>query len=221
MPDVEDPEPAPLKIAVLVSGHGRGSNLGAIMAGCSSGEIDGTVELVIGTRTDSPALERARNAGIPTIVVSPRKYQDDEAGYAAALLRVLGKSEPGLICLAGYMLKLPDAVLEQYPGRVMNIHNALLPLFGGKGMYGENVHRAVLASGVKLSGCTVHFVDNQYDNGPIIVQSPVPILDADTPETLAARVLVQEHKCYVRAVRLFAKGALSIVERRVLGADPE
>jgi formyltetrahydrofolate-dependent phosphoribosylglycinamide formyltransferase len=204
----------------MVSGQGRGSNLGAIMAGCSRGEIPGSIVLVIGTRTDSPALERAREAGIPVSVVSPRKYEGDDSAYAAALNRVLGKVSPELVCLAGYMRKLPDDVLNVYSGRVMNIHNALLPLFGGKGMFGENVHRAVLESGMKVSGCTVHFVDGQYDAGPIIVQAAVPVLDNDTPATLAERVLVQEHLSYVRAVRLFALGQLSLEGCRVLGAYP-
>jgi phosphoribosylglycinamide formyltransferase 1 len=207
-----------LQIAVLVSGQGRGSNLGAIMEGCASGKIAGQVALVVGTRSDAPALERARAAGIATAVVSPKKYADDEAGYAEALLRVLGRVDPGLICLAGYMRKLPDAVLAAYRGRVMNIHAALLPMFGGKGMYGHHVHAEVLKSGAKVSGCTVHFVDEQYDAGPIIIQSPVPVMDNDTEETLAARVLVQEHQSYVRAVQLFAEGKLTVEGRRVIGA---
>ena len=207
-----------LKIAVMVSGQGRGSNLGAIMDGCTSGKINGQVVLVVGTRSDAPALERARAAGISTAVVSPKKYSGDEAGYAEALQRVLGRVEPGLICLAGYMRKLPDSVLEAYRGRVMNIHAALLPMFGGKGMFGHHVHAEVLKSGVKVSGCTVHFVDEHYDAGPIIIQSAVPVMDEDTEDSLAARVLVQEHQSYVRAVQLFAEGRLRIDGRKVYGA---
>jgi len=111
-------------------------------------------------------------------------------------------------------------VLLAYRGKVMNIHAALLPLFGGRGMYGENVHRAVLESGMKVSGCTVHFVDEDYDTGPIIIQSAVPVLDNDTPATLSERVLTEEHKSYVRAVKLFAEGRLSIRQpgNRVFGA---
>lgn len=211
-----------LRIAVLVSGQGRGSNMGALLDGCASGTIPAEVVLVVGTRADAPALLRAREAGVSTAVVSPRKYDGDEAGYATALQRVLDRAGPGLLCLAGYMRKLPSAVLHTYAGRVMNIHNALLPLFGGQGMYGEHVHRAVLESGMKVSGCTVHFVDEHYDTGPIIVQAAVPVLDNDTPGTLAARVLVEEHKSYVRAVKLFAEGKLSFSAdaRKVLGAYP-
>lgn len=208
----------PLRIAALVSGQGRGSNLGALLDACDSGAIPGRVVRVIGARTDAPALERAGKAGIPVSVVSPRKYEADEAGYAEALLRILKQASPGLICLAGYLRKLPLPVLTAYSGRVMNVHPALLPLFGGKGMYGEHVHRAVLESGMKVTGCTVHFVDEQYDTGPIIVQRTAPVLDEDTPATLAARVLVEEHQAYVHAVRCFAEGRLRVEGRRVYGA---
>ncbi len=223
MLDTVEPQTDRLRIAVLVSGHGRGSNLAAIMEGCGSGVISGDVVLVVGTRADAPALIRARDAGICTVVVSPRKYEGDEMGYSAALLRALDKAKPGLICLAGYMRMLPIAVLSAYRARVMNIHAALLPSFGGQGMYGENVHRAVLENGVKVSGCTVHFVDEHYDTGPIIVQMAVPVLDDDTPATLGARVLAAEHNSYVRAVKLFAEGALRLSSdgRRVLGAYPD
>lgn len=212
-----------LPIAVMVSGAGRGSNLAALIEACASGQIPGRVALVIGTRSDAPALERARSAGSVVSVVSPRKYESDEAGYAAALLRVLQKQDIGLICLAGYMRHLPAPIVAVYPGRVMNIHPALLPLFGGQGMYGENVHRAVIESGMKVSGCTVHFVDNQYDGGPIITQRAVPVLDADTPQSLAARVLEQEHRAYAEAAQWFAEGRLTIEGRRVRvsGNEPQ
>ena len=211
----------PLPIAALVSGAGRGSNLAALLEACAAGQIPGRVALVIGTRRDAPALERAQSAGAAISVVSPRKYEDDETGYAAALLRVLEKQEIGLICLAGYMRRLPPPVVAAYAGRVMNIHPALLPLFGGRGMYGENVHRAVLESGMKVSGCTVHFVDNDYDTGPIIAQRTVPTLDSDTPQTLAARVLEQEHQAYAEAVRWFAEGRLRVDGRRVFADGNE
>ncbi len=205
----------PLAIAVLVSGAGRGSNLAALIAACQSGQIPGRVALVIGTRSDAPALEHARAAGSAVSVVSPRKYEGDAAGYAAALLRVLQRQKIGLICLAGYMLRLPAPVIAAYPDRIMNIHPALLPLFGGQGMYGENVHRAVIESGMMVSGCTVHFVDEAYDGGPIIAQAAVPVLDDDTPQTLGARVLQQEHLIYPRAAQWFAEGRLRIEGRRV------
>jgi len=204
-----------LQIAALVSGQGRGSNLGALLDACASGQIAGRIAVVIGTRSDSPALERARAGGAAVTVLSPRKYEEDEAGYAEALLRILRRHRIGLICLTGYMRKLPPAVVSAYAERIMNIHPALLPLFGGKGMFGEHVHRAVLESGMKVSGCTVHFVDEHYDSGPIIVQQAVPVHDADTPATLAARILPEEHRAYALAVQLFASGRLRIEGRRV------
>ncbi len=206
----------PLQIAVMISGQGRGTNLGALLEACASGEIPGRVAVVIGARADAPALERARTAGAGVSVISPRKYEGDETGYADALLRVLRKHEIGLICLAGYMRKLPPSVVAAYQNRIMNTHPALLPFFGGQGMYGEHVQRAVLESGMKFSGCTVHFVDEQYDTGPIITQSVVPVEDDDTVATLAARILPEEHRAYVRAVQWFASGRLRIEGHRVL-----
>lgn len=198
----------PLSIAVMVSGQGRGSNLGALIEGVQSGEINGRIALVIGTRADSPALMRAQEAGVHTTVVSPRKYEGDPQGYGDVLLRLLAKYEVDLVCLAGFMLRLPQPVVERYRNRIMNIHPALLPEFGGQGMFGGNVHAAVLESGVKQSGCTVHFVDENYDTGPVILQRRVPVLEGDTPQTLAARVLVEEHRAYVEAAALFAAGRI-------------
>jgi len=202
-----------IRIAILVSGHGRGSNMAAIIDACQRGEIDGQVVLVIGTRDEAPALQRATEKGVSTEVVSPSKLGEEE--YARRLLQTLGDAQVDLVCLAGFMRLLPPPVVHAYAGRVMNIHPALLPLFGGKGMYGEHVHRAVLESGMKVSGCTVHFVDEHYDTGPIIVQRCVPVEEEDTWETLAARVLAQEHQAYVQAVQLFAQGRLRIEGKRV------
>ena len=206
---------APLAIAAMISGQGRGSNLGALLDACASGQIAGRFAVVIGTRADAPALERARAAGVAVSIISPRKYEEDEEGYAAALFRVLQRYEVGLICLAGYMRRLPPAIVTTYAGRIMNVHPALLPHFGGRGMYGEHVQRAVLESGVKVSGATVHFVDEEYDTGPIIVQNTVPVLEEDTPATLAARILPEEHRAFVEAVRLFAAHRLRLEGRRV------
>jgi len=202
-----------IRIAILVSGHGRGSNMAAIIDACQRGEIDGQVVLVIGTRDEAPALQRATEKGVSTEVVSPSKLGEEE--YARRLLQTLGDAQVDLVCLAGFMRLLPPPVVHAYAGRVMNIHPALLPLFGGKCMYGEHVHRAVLESGMKVSGCTVHFVDESYDTGPIILQRCVPVEEEDTWETLAARVLAQEHQAYVQAVKLFAQGRLRVEGRRV------
>ena len=138
-----------------------------------------------------------------------------EAAYGRALRALLDDAAPDLICLAGYLRRLPTDIVRAYAGRIMNTHPALLPAFGGQGMYGAHVHQAALDYGVKVSGCTVHFVDEAYDTGPIILQSVVPVRDDDTAETLAARVLVAEHEAYPRAVALFAAGRLRLEGRRV------
>jgi len=204
----------PIKIAAMVSGQGRGSNLGALLAACESGEIAGKFAVVIGTKAEAPALERARAAGVATTVVSPRKYSED-AEYGEVLLRVLRKHGVDLLCLAGYMRHLPPSVVAAFPNRILNVHPALLPLFGGQGMYGEHVHRAVIESGMKVSGCTVHLVDEQYDSGPIVVQIAVPVEEDDTPATLAARVITAEHQAYVRAVQFCAQGRVHVEGSRV------
>jgi formyltetrahydrofolate-dependent phosphoribosylglycinamide formyltransferase len=210
----------PINIAVLVSGHGRGSNLQAIIDACKEGRITGRVAVVIGTKGDAPAMDRARDNGIQAVEVSPKAFDSDEK-YAARLLEVLAENKSDLICLAGYMRVLPSQVISAYRHRVMNIHPALIPLFCGKGMYGERVHQAAVDCGVKVSGCTVHFVDEEYDTGPIIIQKVVPVEEGDTAETLAARVLIKEHKAYPEAIQLFAEGRLRVEGRivRVLPKD--
>lgn len=213
-PPRDTPVGQPIRISILVSGHGRGSNMQALMDGCSDGRIAGEVALVIGTRDGAPAIERARRAGIATLVLRPDRAAGSDV-YARRLLEALKRVETDLICLAGYMRLLPGEVVEAYRWRIMNVHPALLPAYGGKGMYGEAVHRAVLASGDAESGCTVHFADDRYDHGPIILQTRVPVVAGDTPETLAARVLPHEHETYVRAVALFAAGRLTVRGERV------
>lgn len=187
----------------------------AIIRACQSGVIpQSEVVLVVGTRPDAPALARAEALGVPTMIVNPRDFPDNSA-YGDTLLWVLERIQPDLICLAGYMRLLPECVVKAYPNRIMNIHPALLPQFGGKGMYGLRVHEAVLQSGAKETGCTVHFVDEHYDTGPIILQRAIPVLEGDTPETLAERLLPVEHATYVEAIRLFAEGRLKVEGNRV------
>ncbi|MFN4032142.1 MAG: phosphoribosylglycinamide formyltransferase [Fimbriimonadales bacterium] len=203
------------RIAILVSGASRGSNMRAIIEACQSGRIpDSAVVAVVGARDDAPALETARALGVATAVVDPREFPDADA-YGDALLWALQRAQPDLICLAGYMRLLPKPIVDAFPMQVMNIHPALLPLFGGKGMYGLRVHQAVLDSGMKVTGCTVHFVDERYDTGPIILQRCMPIHDDDTPETLAARLLPIEHETYIEAIRLFVQGKLRVAGNRV------
>ena len=213
-----------IRIAILLSGrHGRGSNMQAIARACAEGRVDGSIVLVVGNHADSPALARARDWGLPARTLpSPPKTAapEEETAYTHRLQAILDDSAPDLVCLTGYLRRLPTAIVRAYAGRVMNTHPALLPAFGGRGMYGTHVHQAALDCGVKVSGCTVHFVDESYDTGPIILQSVVAVEDDDTPETLAARVLTAEHEAYPRAVALFAAGRLRLEGRRVLTSPP-
>ena len=190
----------------------------SIADACADGRIDGRIAVVVGNFADSPALARAAELGIPIATVkSPSASAEPHASeiYGKTLLDVLQSHGVELVCLAGYIRKIPGEVIEQFPGRIMNIHNALIPSFCGKGMYGMNVHQAAVDYGVKVSGCTVHFVDEGYDTGPIIMQSTVPVYAEDTAEDVSARVLVAEHDTYWRAINLFAQGRLKIDGRKV------
>lgn len=202
-----------LDLAVFVGTRGRGSNLMALHTATQSGRLAARIVLVVGSRPDAPALVRAKEAGLATTVLDP-KLTDDK-GYADLLLIALRAARADTIALAGYLRRLPPAIVAAFRHRVLNTHPALLPAFGGKGMYGEHVHRAVLEYGVKLSGCTVHFVDEEYDTGPIIAQRCVPVLEDDTPETLAARILPEEHSAYVEALQLLAERRLRVEGRLV------
>lgn len=174
--------------------------MAAIARACAQGEIEAEVAIVIAPAEASPALEVAQELGLPIEVVEPGD------SYGERLLAVLEAHSAQLVCLAGFMRLLPSEVLAAYPGRVLNIHPALLPKHGGKGMYGMRVHEAVLAGGDRLSGATVHQVTEQYDEGAIVLQATCPVLPDDTPETLAARVLEQEHRVYVAAIRKVIQG---------------
>ena len=195
-----------IRIAVMASGGG--TDLQSIIDACESGFIDGRVVAVISNVEGAYALERARMHGAEAILIKSRGKKRRE--HEKEVLTELDRIKPDLILLAGYMRVLTPDFIERYGGRIMNIHPALLPCFGGKGMYGENVHKAVLESGAKVSGCTVHFVTHEVDGGPIIVQRCVPVLEGDTVETLKARILEEEHKAYPEAVKLFAEGRLNI-----------
>ncbi len=204
----------PIRIAVLVSGVGRGSNMQSIIDGCTSGRINGSVVLVIGTKDDAPAMDRARTAGIKTAVISPKEFSDTDQ-QDTHMLSVLQNANIDLVCLAGYMRLLGPKCVETYKNRIMNVHPALLPSFCGEGMFGHHVHEAVIARGARISGATVHFVDEKYDTGPIIVQAIVGVEDSDTPDTLAAKVLEVEHKAYPDAIALFAEDRLEVDGLRV------
>jgi len=199
-----------LNLAVLLSGSGRTlENLQqVIMAGCLSARVG----IVVSSKEDAYGLVRARQYGLEAVAVPRRSYPDPQA-FNAAVNAVLAHYSIDLVILAGFLsLYEPPPALV---GRVMNIHPALLPAFGGKGFYGHRVHRAVLESGVKLSGCTVHFADACYDHGPIILQAAVPVEDDDTVESLAARVFAAECTLYPQAIQLFAENRLRVEGRRV------
>jgi formyltetrahydrofolate-dependent phosphoribosylglycinamide formyltransferase len=168
--------------------------------------------LVIASKSDAFALERARMAAVPAFAVE-RKAAGSLEEFSRRIFANCRRERADLVCLAGFLqlVHVPDDFL----GRVMNIHPALIPAFCGKGYYGHRVHEAVLAYGAKLSGCTVHFADNEYDHGPIVLQRPVPVIDDDTPETLAQRVFAAECEAYPEAIRLFAEQRLRVDGRRV------
>ena len=205
-------KPADFPVGVLISG--RGSNFMQIHQAQREGRIAGRIVCVISSREDAQGLVYAREHGIPTYVL-PAETMKDETAFANALLDWLGRHDVQLVVLAGFLKKVPDAVVEAFAGRMINIHPALLPAFGGKGMYGRRVHEAVLEYGCKVSGATVHIVTQEYDAGPPVLQKCVPVLEDDTPETLARRVLEVEHELLPRAVDLFARGLVDVRGHRV------
>ncbi len=198
------------RLGVLISGGGRTlQNFIDLSAG---GRLKATVAKVISSRSDAYGLERARNHGIPAAVVRRRDF-GSTAEFSAAVTEELRAESVDLVAMAGFLSLyfIPDC----YSGKVMNIHPALLPGFGGKGFYGDRVHQAVLDCGCKVSGCTVHFADNTYDRGPIIIQKAVPVEEGDDAHSLAARVFAKEIEAYPEAINLFAEGRLEICGRRV------
>jgi phosphoribosylglycinamide formyltransferase-1 len=192
------------RIAVLASG--AGSNLQAILGYLAAAESGTTVSLVASDKPQAGALAIAARASIPAVTLR-------DPGDGRFILALLAEHRIELVALAGYLRRVPEIVTQQYRGRMINVHPALLPAFGGPGMYGVHVHRAVLGAGVKVSGTTVHFVDEVYDHGPIIAQWPVPVLPGDTPAVLAARVLKAEHRLYPCAVAAVASGRISLDAR--------
>lgn len=197
-----------------VFASGSGTNLQALLDTFGAdGSPDPAVRigLVISDRPGIGALERAEAAGVATRVIPPKEYGDPE-DFTEALLAALGEHHVELVTLAGYLKLIPEAVVRTYRGRIINIHPGPLPTFGGSGMYGHHVHEAVLAAGVAISGPTIHFVDERYDTGPIIAQWPVPVLDGDTPDSLAARVLRYEHRLYPAVLRALASGEVELGE---------
>ena len=201
----------PLRVAVLASG--RGSNLQAVIDAIEAGQVQAQIVAVISNKKDAPALERARKHGLKALFVDPKPFTgkpDSREAYDQALLAMLREHKVELVLLAGYMKIVTAALVDAYANRMMNIHPSLLPSFPGL-----DVQKKAIDWGCKLAGCTVHFVTEGVDEGPIILQAAVPILDGDTSDTLAARILEQEHKIYPRAVQLFAEGRLQVNGRLV------
>ncbi len=198
---------AKLPIGVIAS-HG-GTNLQAIIDACTDGSLDARIRVVISNNSRALALERARRANIPTAHLSAVTHPDP-ASLDAAIADTLASHGVELVALAGYMRKLGPETLSRYRNRILNIHPALLPKYGGRGMYGEHVHSAVLAAGERVSGVSVHLVDEEYDRGPVIAQAEVPVMPEDTPDTLATRVLEQEHILYPRTIQRIASGEIDL-----------
>jgi len=200
----------PLRLGVLISGGG--TTLQNFLSKIAVGELHAEIAVVIASSANCGGLERARQSGLRTEVVSRGSFADVDS-FSDAIFAILREAGVQLVALAGFLtlVRIPD----DYRFRVMNIHPALIPAFCGKGYFGHKVHEAVLERGVKITGCTVHFADNQYDHGPIILQRPVPVLDDDTPDSLAARVFAAECEAYPEAIRLFAAGRLEVVGNRV------
>ena len=193
------------KVRLGVLASGGGSNLYAILNACATPVLDcAQVKIVISNRADAYALERAKEAGLEALFIDPKFFPDRAAFYQKVILELESRGV-SLVCLAGYLLKLESNIVQRFRGRILNIHPALLPKFGGKGMYGHHVHEAVIKAGEKESGATVHVVDEEFDHGPVILQRRVPVFAEDTPGTLAARILNQEHKLYPEAIALYIK----------------
>jgi len=196
-----------LRVGVLASG--RGSNLQALLDAGTRPDYPARVVVVVSDREDARALERATAAGVSALFLNPKDHGDRTA-YDAALTATLVRHDVGLVCLAGFMRILSPAFVRAWPGRLMNVHPSLLPAFAGL-----HAQRQALDYGVKMAGASVHFVDEGVDTGPLILQAAVPVQAADTEESLAARILIEEHRIYPEAVRLFAEGRLDVDGRKV------
>jgi phosphoribosylglycinamide formyltransferase-1 len=200
---------APLRVAVLLSGEG--TSLENLFERIEAGEVPARVELVIASKAEAGGLARARRRGVAAVAV-PRKDYPSVAAFNDALHEVLARQPLDLVALLGFLS--PFESRGRFDGRVINVHPALVPAFSGKGFYGRRVHEAVLARGCKLSGATVHLCDEQYDHGPILLQEAVPVLEDDTPDSLAARVQAAERRLVPEAIRLIAEGRVTLEHGR-------
>jgi phosphoribosylglycinamide formyltransferase-1 len=201
------------KLNLVVLASGGGTNLQSIIDNIQAGKLNAQIKAIISNNSKAFCLERARKHNIPAIHLSHKMF-DTKEQFDQKLISTLKENEADLVILAGYMKILSPTVVRAYRNKILNIHPGLLPHFGGKGMYGIHVHEAVLKSGMKISGVTVHLVDEIYDHGPIIMQRCVPVEDNDTPESLAERVLKVEHQLYSEAIQLFAEDKIEIKENK-------
>lgn len=200
-----------LKLGVLLSGSG--TTLQNLIDLIETGKLDAEISCVISSRAGAYGLERARSHDIPSHLVSRKEFGADDIGFNREIWCDLREHNVELVVLAGFMSLLE--VPEDYENRIINVHPALIPAFCGQGMYGHHVHEAVIEYGVKVTGATVHIVDHEYDHGPIILQEAVPVLEDDTPETLAERVQAKERELYPKAIQLFAQGRIKVENRHV------
>ncbi len=200
-----------LRLAVLLSGGG--TTMQNLLDRIAAGRLDAEVVAVVSNKPGVHGLERAQTAGISLIATIERRGCPSLEAFGERIFTLCRDAKADLVVMAGFLQLVP--IPDDFAHRVMNIHPALIPAFCGPGMYGRRVHQAVLAAGVKVTGCTVHFADNEYDHGPIIAQTAVPVLDDDTPDTLAARVFAAECETYPEAIRLFGQGRLRVEGRRV------
>lgn len=200
----------PLRLAVLISGTGR--TLKNLLVRIEAGTLDAEIRLVVANVAGASGLQYAKEASVPQVVIPHKEFPSTD-DFSQAIFDACRAAEVELVMLAGFIRRL--TIPEDFANRVINIHPALVPSFCGKGFYGHHVHEAVLNYGAKLTGCTVHFVDNEYDHGPVILQKAVPVRDDDTPDTLAARVFEAETEIYPDAVQLIAQGRVTVDGRRV------
>lgn len=207
-----------LRLGVLVSGGG--SNLQSIIDNIKLGKLDAEIAVVISSNEKAYALTRAKENNIPNFTISQKDYPNERI-YEKELIKILKKYNIDLVVLAGFLKVLSPYFVKTFKNKIMNIHPSLIPAFCGDGYYGRKVHKAVIDYGVKVTGVTVHFVDEGTDTGPIILQKAIEVKDDDTPDSLAARVLEEEHKLYPKAIKLYAEGKLLIDGRRVLIMDEE
>jgi phosphoribosylglycinamide formyltransferase-1 len=191
------------KLHIAIFASHTGTNMQAIIDACKRGDLNGEVCAVISNNSNSQALEKARIAGVPEYHISSKTYPEEDE-LDEAICKVLIESDADIVALAGYMKKLGPKVLKQYKGRILNIHPSLLPKYGGKGMYGIHVHKAVIKAGEKTTGVTIHLVEEEYDTGKIIRQCEIEVLEGDTVDTLSKRVLEKENSFYVETLRLIS-----------------